>query len=146
MVTVTPEMFITNIQPGNIYYFSSEQLNGNTEPHYFITLKNTEDELIFFSCCTTQMDRRLRFIQKTGSPMSTLVGIEPSNENGLRRESYVDCNNVIQHTHDDISKLFVDGEIEFKGELEDDYLQLIYAGINDSILLEAELQDLLSPD
>ncbi|WP_319591709.1 hypothetical protein [uncultured Draconibacterium sp.] len=146
MTFITPDVFLANVQPGNIYYFQSDQLNGTNQPHYFIALKNTENELVFFSCCTTQMERRLRFIERTGSPHSTLVGITPSAENGLQRESFVDCNSIIQHTHDEIAFLVTDGGIDYRGELEEEYLELIYQGIRDSILLEEEVQDLLIPE
>jgi len=52
------QTFGSSLGKGKIYYFKSSKLVSTTQPHYFIVIANPSDDLIIFTCCTSQFDKR----------------------------------------------------------------------------------------
>jgi hypothetical protein len=128
----SPDDFIKQINERRIYYFSTNKLNTEN-PHYFICVTKTDhDNLMAFVCCTTQFEKRAKFHEVAGYPGTCLVPIKNSAENGLIKESYVDCTKVFQFTASEFKAKYQNGSLEFRGSLEEVYFEQILIGIKDS--------------
>lgn len=136
-------LFLSGVMPNKIYYFSSSQLINTPIPHYFVCLKRTENEVLILACFTSQVAKRQRFIEITNLPKTTLVWVTPSLENGLEKDSYIDCNNVFEYTMVDFRNLYEQDKIAYVGEISDENFEEILIGINDSPLIEENIKELL---
>lgn len=143
MVIVSSSIFGKSIDVGKIYYFKSLKLVATNEPHYFIVIANPSYELLIFSCCTSQFDKRVRFIELNNLPESTLVCIKPNDTNELKKDSYIDCNNYHEFTRDELIQKYENSEIEFIGYLSDSKLEEIRQGIKDSPLIPDEIKEVI---
>ncbi|MEI9921337.1 MAG: hypothetical protein WDO14_21510 [Bacteroidota bacterium] len=128
----SPDDFLKQIDERRVYYFSSQQLNTE-DPHYFICITKTDhDNLMAFVCCTTQFEKRAKFHEISGYPGTCLVRIKSTPENGLTKESYVDCTRVFQFTGSEFKTKYQNGSLVFKGSLEEVYFEQILIGVKDS--------------
>jgi hypothetical protein len=143
-MTVTPELFANSISIGKVYYFSSNKLN-TSEPHYFVCVANPENKesLLFFVCCTSQYEKRKSYIEKTGLPYETLVWINPTTNNGLKKDTYIDCNKVFEYLKEDLKEMYSDSKITHSGSLSDSHLSQILIGLNKSPRIEKYIKDIL---
>lgn len=142
MVYLDVNTFLTSIEIGKIYYFEYSRLSSD-KPHYFILIALKSEEIFIFSVCTTQFDKRIEFIEKRNIPKSTLVYIKSNDENGLNKESLVDCNNCHLISKDEIKEKYENGKIKFKGNISEGKLLEIYTGLLDSPLIEEEIKGII---
>jgi hypothetical protein len=133
-------LFINNISTQKVYYFKSSKISSQL-PHYFICVI-TGNETFVLVCCTSQFDKRKRFAESRGLE-SSLVWIKSDTDNGLKIDSYVDCNTVFYYTIEEFKILYENDEIEYKGELSEIHFTQIITGIKNSSLIEEEVKDLL---
>lgn len=63
------ELFLSNISSKMVYYFKSDKLNS-TIPHYFVCLVVDNNEMVLLSCCTSQFEKRKKFIESRKLPHS----------------------------------------------------------------------------
>jgi hypothetical protein len=143
MIEISSELFGQHIKAGNIYYFTSTQLNTNI-PHYFICIVRDDGDYLILTCCTTQFEKRQAFIEGNNLPNSTLVWIAaPNNENKLPKDSYVDCNNCFEYTVAELQAKHENGEIKYKGEVSENHFLQIVTGLKDSPLIENDVKNML---
>jgi len=143
MVRVSSKTFGTTIERGKIYYFKSKNLIATDQPHYFIVIATPSDDLLIFSCCTTQFKKRALFIKLNKISQSTLVWIKPNCENKLPEDSYVDCNNYFKYSKQDIIQMYESDQIEFIGYILESKLEEIRQGFQDSPLIEDEIKGII---
>ncbi|MEL7123514.1 MAG: hypothetical protein AAFO07_28980 [Bacteroidota bacterium] len=136
------DLFMSSISPRKVYYFSSEKLNTNV-PHYFICVAKADNELLILVCCTSQFEKRSRFIEINNFPTSTLVWINPDDENGLELDSYVDCNGYFDYTLEEFRKLYQEDLLEYKGEISENHFEQIKIGLIESPTVEAFIKEII---
>ncbi len=135
-------LFLSGIMPYKVYYFASAKLSTDI-PHYFICLHRTENEVLILACCTSQVAKRQRFIALKDLPTTTLVWIKPTEENGLQKDSYVDCNGIFEYSVSDFKSLYEHDKIEYMGEISEEDFEEIIIGITDSPLIHENIKELL---
>jgi hypothetical protein len=128
-------LFLSNIKPRQIYYFVSDKLVGTIDPHYFICLA-VDNELILLSCCTSQFEKRKKFIENRELPFSTLVWLKPTPDNGFKKDTYVDCNGYFDYSASEIERLYDEDKISYIGELSESDFYQILIGLRESPLIE----------
>ena len=136
--------FETTLKVGTVYYYESPRLIHTTEPHYWLIIHKVDSESIIVGCTTTQKEKRIKYLEKTGLPESTLVFIKPNRDNGLKQESLVDCNtNCFIETKDDLKNIRRKSGIEIKGKVAESIIEQLRQGIRDSPVLTQEIKDML---
>jgi len=143
MVLVSGQTFSSSIDKGKIYYFKSKKLVATKESHYFIVIANPSDELVIFTCCTSQFEKRARFIELNNIPLTTLVWIKPNDENGLVKDSYVDCNSYFQYSKAELIQMYEQNQIQFVGYITDSKIEEIRQGIIDSPLVDSMIKEII---
>ncbi len=134
--------FLQGIDEKKVYYFSSNKLNTIT-PHYFIcVLKGSNDTLILVCCSSDREDKRKRRIEKLGLH-STLVWIKPDNNNGLTKDTFVDCNSYFSYSIEDFKTMYENDILEYKGEISTIHYEQIINGLLDSPTIPTEIKELL---
>src|ERR1035437_883190 len=146
MVSLPKEVFEKGVEIGNIYLLKKHKLKNTNQPHLFIVVGRKDDGVVLFSCCTTQFEKRRRYIELAGLPLSTLVYIKPDNKNNLDEKTYVDCNRVIPHTIDELHCLSEEENMSLIGTLNGGKLEEIKTGINDSPNVEGEYKYIINGD
>jgi hypothetical protein len=136
------DFFLKGINEKKVYYFSSSKLNTDV-PHYFICiLKGEKDALVLVCCTSDKEDKRKTRIEKLGLH-STLVWLKPDNENGLAKDTFVDCNSVFEYSIDDFKTMYERDLLEYKGEISLAHYEQIINGLLDSPNITNEIKELL---
>lgn len=140
------DFFVDNLQEKEVYYFKNNKPDFNSDdPHYFICMKRTEGDLLILTCCTTQFEKRKNFIESRNLPLTTLVPIKSDGENGLKEDSFVDCNSCFFYDVEEFRQLHLNNEITFKGNLSRVNYEQILIGLHDSPRIEGTTKDMLPP-
>lgn len=143
MVLINGQIFSSLIEQGKVYYFKSNQLVATSLSHYFIVIATPSDEVVIFACCTSQFEKRARFIELANIPLSTLVWIKPNEDNGLRKDSFVDCNSYVKYSRAELIHMYENNHIDYVGSISDSKMEEIRQGFIDSPLVTSELKKLL---
>jgi hypothetical protein len=132
-------LFAKSAKEKDVFYFSTNQIN-NLDPHYFICIQRGLNEVLIFTCCTTQKDKREKYFQQNNYDLKSLVHIAPTTENGLKQDSYVDCNKYFQVTVAEIQKMHEQKKIECRGEVSDEVYEQLLIGLHASQEIEEEIK------
>lgn len=136
------ELFLQGIAEKKVYYFSSAKLNTPV-PHYFICVLKSINDTIISVCCTSDRDgKRQKLIEKKGLH-STLVWIKPDINNGLTKETFVDCNSFFEYSIDDFKAMYKKDLLEYRGEITEAHYEQVVNGLLDSPTIPSELKELL---
>lgn len=139
------DIFLSAIEEKKVYYFSSTQIN-TPEPHYFICLKRTDNDVLIMSCCTSQFDTVRRFVESRSLPNETLVWISPgdqTDENPFVKDTYVNCNSSYTYTIDEFRSMYNSDSVTFSGEISDEHYEQIVIGIHKSPLIDTETKEVI---
>jgi hypothetical protein len=140
---VSVDDFLDEIAIRNIYKFSSSKLN-TTDPHYFIVLKVFESDTIHLVCCTSQFEKRSKFIKERNLPESTLVWIAPDPSNKLNVNSYIDCNTTpYKHAYDEFRQMYLENNIQKTGVLKEFHYEQIITGLKESPMIQEAYKSIL---
>lgn len=132
MSIVFPPDFVINstLKIGVVYKFEASELIETEIPHYFIIIAIDGDDN-FLAMCTTQLESQSAYIRRKGYDAGTLTYIQPNKENGLKEDSYVNCNNYFNLTKAQLIEKVTSKKFELTGNLSD----VEYAKIVNSITL-----------
>lgn len=139
------DLFLSSIDDRKIYYFSTDKINTE-EPHHFICIKRTPDDILIMSCCTSQFDTVRRFVETRSLPMESLVWISPdstSPDNPFTKDTYVNCNSCFTYTIDEFKKMYSDDSVSYSGKISDSHYEQILIGIHSSPLVDDETKDII---
>lgn len=138
---VSESLLRNQLREGQIYLFK-DRIPFGVPKHMHICLKKGED-ILYFVCCTTKLDTIKRFLDSRGISYTTLVGLNPDGENALDKVSYINYNNVKSCPLGDFITQYRKDQIESIGEVGEEILNLILAGIQDSPIVEKEVKQIL---
>ena len=135
---------LSTLEAGKIYFFTMD-IDSPTAGHRHIFLKKKGEEFLIFVCCTSQEDTMNRLIQRQRLDPATIVWIRPDAENGLTKDTFVNCNFVVDLSIDEFIAAYDEGYIQSTGgnQISDAvYAQIVY-GIKHSILFAEEIKECL---
>lgn len=136
------DFFLQGIDEKKVYYFSTTQLN-TAIPHYFVCILKGEKDALILVCCTSDKDdKRKKRIEMLGLH-STLVWIKPDNNNGLTKETFVDCNSIFEYSINDFKKMYEQDQLEYKGEVTEIHYEQIINGLLESPNITEEIKELI---
>jgi hypothetical protein len=137
------DIFINSISERKIYYFSTTKIRSS-EPHYFICIKRTDNDILIMSCCTTKFDTIANFITSRNLPNVTLVYIPAKNQKSpFPKDTYINCNEPLTFTIEEFKNLFNSKAIKFSGELSESFYEQILTGIHASTMIDAETKEVI---
>jgi hypothetical protein len=137
---VSFEAFYQVLKEKSILYFSLNY-QGNPDPHYYVLLdKGTE--ILLFSVCTSKLDTILNFVKKRSLDYDTIVFIESAPDNPFSKNTYINCNSPVLINHNEFKKMFEEGKIKYKDQLDGEHFDQIINGILKSRLVERKIKKL----
>ncbi len=134
-------IFIDGIQNGKVYYFSSTKINTEI-PHYFICTKKTTQDLLILVCCTSDKNDKNKKLAELRGLHNTLVWINPTEENGFTKDTFVNCNTIFKYSVEDFKDMYEQNLLEYKGEIEENHLEQTIIGLLASPQIEEEIKQL----
>jgi hypothetical protein len=139
------ELFLSSIDERKVYYFSTKKIS-TTDPHYFICIKRSDNDLLIMTCCTSQFETVKNLIETRDLPPETLVWITPADDkNPFSKDTYVNCNSFFTYTVDEFRSMYSTDSVSYSGEIsKDHYLKILY-GIHCSPLIDIETKEMI-PD
>ncbi|MGY6648036.1 hypothetical protein [Wenyingzhuangia sp. IMCC45574] len=123
------------VKEKKVFYFVSEQINK--VPHNFVVLKNIDNSLLFFSCCTSQYDTVYKYVMRNGYDEKTIAHLDYKTHSFLTKPTFINCNSKVEYSYNDFMSLYNKGRIKYKGEVNDDEYERIVEGI----LLSEEIEE-----
>ena len=144
MISIPKKFFAKEIKIGNVYLLIKHKLTNTREPHYHIVMGKSDNELVLFSCCTKKLETILKHIKHADLPPSTVVEIRPDNNNKLPKNTYINCNNLIPYTIDELYDLSEKGHLKYHSNIPDEKIKEIMTGINDSPNVVGEFKDIIN--
>jgi len=135
------EVFVQQLRVGSILYFLNPDFVSD-DPHFHVCMAEAHGSL-YLTCCTSQYEKRRRFIETRRLPFTTLVRLVPGNANEFDRETFVDCNRIFRFTHDDLYAIYKSGGLRLRGEVSDAQHEEIRTGMLESPLIEEEVKMVL---
>lgn len=113
----TPSIIIeSTLKVGVIYKFEAAELIETSDPHYFIIVGIENDEN-YMVLCTTQRDAKIEHLRRMRYDLNTLAFIRPNSENGLKMDTYVNCNDYHTISKADLIKKVVSNNLKLTGNL-----------------------------
>ncbi len=139
------DLFLSAIEERKIYYFSTTKINSE-EPHHFVCIKRTDNDVLIMSCCTSQFETVKKFVETRSLPLETLVWITPSDTNNpFTKDTYVNCNNSHTFTVEEFRAMYSSDSVTYSGEVSEDHYLQILIGLHKSPLIDKETKELI-PD
>lgn len=139
------DMFLKAIEEKKLYYFSSTQLNTD-EPHHYVCIKKTDNDILLMTVCTSQYDTVKRFVETKKLPYETLVWITSNDTtNPFTKDTYVNCNKTFTFTMDEFKTMYEKDSVNYSGQIADVHYIQIVCGIIASPMIDDETKELL-PD
>jgi len=143
MIDFPPDYFFEKtLKPGKVYYYISQKTK-TPKRRFYIIVTVLDAGTIILCTTTTQIEKRIKYIEYNKHPSSTLVFIKTDEDNGLTEESVVDCNYYEHEDKESLKKIFTEKGIEFKGNLKESKLEEIRKGLIDSPVVEEEIKDVV---
>ncbi|MCF2489150.1 hypothetical protein [Dyadobacter sp. CY347] len=137
---VSFETFYQVLKEKSILYFSLNY-QGNPDPHYYVLLdKGTE--ILLFSVCTSKLDTILNYVKRRNLDYDTIVFIQNEPDKPFSKNTYINCNSPVSIPVEDFKKMFNEGKIKYKDQLDDEHFELIINGILKSRLVERKIKKL----
>ena len=125
----TPEFIInTTLKVGVIYKFNASDLIDTSEPHHFIVIA-IENETNYLAVCTTQLDAKIEYFKKKGLDFNTLAYLTPNNGNGLKKDTYINCNDYHTISKEKLIEKISTKEFQLTGDLSSEEYDKIVAVI-----------------
>jgi hypothetical protein len=145
MVNVGSLNFEETLEPGRIYFFKNKELTSDA-PHFHILIAIPNNDLLILTCCTSQFEKRARFIELANLPNETLVWLKPDDDNPFTKDTYVDCNSSFKYSRDTFIDMYTNENLEYKGIISDGKLLEIIHGVITSPMITEEIKDLITED
>lgn len=74
---------------------------------------------------------------------STLVWIKPDNNNGLTKDTFVDCNSIFEYSVEDFKTMYEQNLLEYKGEVTNGHYEQIINGLLESPNITDDIKELI---
>ena len=132
------------IKEGKIYRFYDTVPEGSdVVPNHFHVCFRLNGAIVYLLCCTTKKDTIDNYIRVNHLDQKTKVYIAPTPENGLKKDTYLNCNNTMSCDFNELVKAIGDGSVTYSGEIDDDEYQNIRIGILSSAVVPPAIKQLV---
>lgn len=118
MIHLPPDYIITStLEVGSVYYFSAPEHISTVVPHYFFVVGRDKDDN-YMIAGTSQKEKQEAYIKHMKFDSSSLVCIKPDEENGLKKNTYLNCNNeCIPLSKEDLVEKVKEGNLSYTGKI-----------------------------
>lgn len=147
MIQIPPDYYITStLKVGSVYKFSAPEHIETDVPHYFFVVGIDEDDS-YMIVGTSQKKKQKAYCKRMGFDYTTLVCITPDKRNGLKTNTYLNCNNeCIPLTVEDLIEKVKEGNLSFTGEISKFQYDLIRNAIDISYTNDLPKELMIHPD
>jgi hypothetical protein len=135
--------FATTLQPGAVYYYSSDDHLGPSWPHYHVVLSASNLDRILLVYASSKIEQRRRFVAGRHCPPDTLVIASPATEPYLHCQSGFDCNRPVVESLRSLSRKYAQCPLSVKGTASPRLVRQLIDGVLRSPLVAKRYQDLL---
>lgn len=109
---------------GAIYYISAPELIETTDSHYFAVVAKTGSKG-YLLVSTTQLHTLVKYFDHTGMDKDLISMVSPDDVNCLKKNSYFNCNKVLEVNDKYLLSKMNDGHLHPIGNLKKvDYVKL----------------------
>lgn len=131
------------VAEGKMYFFKSDCPIGISD-HIHVCIKRG-DTVFLFATGSSQVDKARLRAKVLNYDLNTYPIFPKDETNKLNKDqTYIDCNNPIEITHNEFSNLLKDDKIyELPGHFDAASLAIIIRGVKCSTLVEQRIKDML---
>lgn len=138
-----PSDFIgSRISEGQVVWFTEKCPIGVPE-HMHVCFKH-KDKVILLSTCSSKTDTSIRLAKIRNWDINTFPIFTPNDTNKFTKQTYINCNKVIELTDEKFGEYVKEGFIELRdGVIDELGLSLITNGIKLSTEVTDEIKEML---
>lgn len=115
------------LKVGVVYKIVAPEFISTDVPHYFVVVAICEDDN-YLLLSTTQLDKKIDYLNKRGIDLNTLAYIQPNKGNGLTDKSYFNCNDYHVISRSKLVAKVDEGKLHPKGNINaEEYEKLVDA-------------------
>lgn len=137
------EAFIESVEERKIYFLAGNPPDNLISDHLHICLKKPDGSLLYMMCCTSQIEKVQKFIETRSLPFSTMVYLPSDDNNALKKDTCVNCNNVHICSENEFKNYYNTNSVKFVGKISEGQFKQILQGIIDSTLIEQDIKDVV---
>jgi len=144
-IELPANFFVNSIEEKEVILFRASK--ETVDPHFYICIKKTKEDVLMLALSTTQKERILKFVSINNCHPDTIVEIKPNSEDSdsvFNKHCYVNCNDVYPYTSEELKTMHDKGLLKPIGILHQKYYEAIVNGICLSQLVDNDFQDLLN--
>lgn len=123
-----PDFVITStLKVGVVYKIVAPELISTDEAHYFVVVA-INDSNNYMLLSTTQLQNKIDYLNKRGYDLDTLAHLSPNSSNGLKKDSYFNCNDNYIITKDQLVQKVKQNNLSISGNIsKEEYEKLVYS-------------------
>ena len=144
-MNLPPDSFLNaTLRVGTIYHIVDPGL-GVDGDHFFIVVLH-DDEENYLVVCTSQREKQEEFFERTRLDLASLVCIPPDDQNGLSKDTFVNCHEAFPFPKEVLLRKYTAGELSYIGYISYDQFDQIRTGIRVSRTNDLPDEFLIHPE
>lgn len=140
-----PEALVRGqIEEGKVYrFYDSVPKGSNVIPNHWHICFKVKEEIVYFVCCTTKENTIDSYIKGTKLDPKTKVHIVPTADNGLTKDTYLNCNSFQMCDFEELVKSISNGVVTYSGFVSKEDFDCIRIGIISSAVVPDVIRKLV---
>lgn len=136
------DFLVSSISPKDVIIFVNPELTSS-EPHMFICIGRM-NHFFQFVIISTQEEKIKKRVAVLGQKPETIVSLYPSDDSPVKRNSFIDCNQVKSYDKSQLIKMLANNFRRIENRVIQSIFEEIISGVCMSDLVEQELIDYLN--
>lgn len=135
--------YASTVTEGKMYFFKSDCPVGVSD-HIHVCIKRG-DTIFLFATGSSQVEKAIQRARVLNFDLNTYPVFTSNGTNMLNKDqTFIDCNNPIELTHTEFSKLLKNNKVyEMSGHFDANSLAIIIKGVKCSTVVEQRIKDML---
>lgn len=135
--------YASTVTEGKMYFFKSDCPVGVSD-HIHVCIKRG-DTIFLFATGSSQVEKAIQRARVLNFDLNTYPVFTSNGTNMLNKDqTFIDCNNPIELTHTEFSKLLKNNKVyELPGHFDANSLAIIIKGVKRSTVVEQRIKDML---
>jgi len=138
------ELVRGQIKEGKVYrFYDSVPTGSNIIPNHWHICFKINEEIVYLVCCTTKEGTIDSYIKVNKLDTKTKVYIAPTADNGLTKDTYLNCNSIQMCDFEELVKSISKSKVTYSGFVSKEDFDCIRIGIRSSAVVPDAIKKLV---
>lgn len=123
-----------------IYIFKNREYSNESPAHYHIAIKTKNDDYIVLLLISSQIEKRQNYYKQSNKKLlKSLIFVDNTQISLLKKQSLIDCNQVLYCTKDEIKNIAIDFRVEINFTIDKNLKPILI----EAILLSPKIKEVI---